>query len=64
MSDRDLQAPWIGLCREDYEDSLHGDREPIGYCEECGKELYEHDEFYEVDGGYVCEDCGAMREEE
>lgn len=58
MSDRDLQAPWVGLCREDYEDGFRrkDEDDTIGYCEECGKELYEDDEIYD---GCMCEECHA-----
>lgn len=27
------------------------------YCKECGCAIEEHEEYYEVDGGYVCADC-------
>lgn len=66
MSDRDLQAPWIGLCREDYEDRFRSKSEDdiIGYCEECGKALYEDDEIYDVCDGCICEECHAKHEED
>lgn len=66
MSDRDLQAPWIGLCREDYEDRFRRKSEDdiIGYCEECGKALYEDDEIYDVCDGCICEECHAKHEED
>lgn len=64
MSDRDLQAPWVGLCREDYEDRRKSEDDIIGYCEDCGKELYEGDESYESWDGWVCEECHAKREED
>ena len=63
MSDRDLQAPWIGLCSED---SFRSRREDdiIGYCEDCGRTLYEGDEIYDVCDGCICEECYAKHEED
>lgn len=59
MSDMDLQAPWVGFCGEEY---FRGKSEDdiIGYCEECGRELYEGDDVYD---GMICEECYAKREE-
>ncbi len=64
MSDRDLQAPWVGLCREDNEEKARSEDDIIGYCEECGKALYEDDEIYDVCDGHICEDCHAKHEED
>ena len=61
MDDRNLQAPWVGVGREDY---YEDEREIIGYCEECGKELYEDDEIYDVCDGCICEKCHAKHEED
>lgn len=63
MSERDLQAPWIGLCKEDGF-RLKSEDDIIGYCEECGKELYEDDEIYDSCDGCICEDCHAKHEED
>ncbi len=54
----DIQAPWVGKCKEEY---YGGTREMVGYCECCGKELYE-DEYYEVDGFKYCEDCCTVED--
>lgn len=60
MSDMDLQAPWVGLCGEEYFRGKNED-DIIGYCEECGKELYEDADIYD---GMICEECYAKREED
>ena len=49
-----LQAPWVGLCKEDYR---QGYREFIGYCSDCGTELYDDDETHEGHDGILCEEC-------
>ncbi len=30
---------------------------PYCKCEICGKDIYEGDEYYEIDGHAYCEDC-------
>lgn len=61
MDDRDLQAPWVGLCEEDYR---RREREEIGYCENCGIQLYENDDFYDIGDGVVCKRCHHLFEDE
>ena len=29
----------------------------FAYCEECGYEIYDEDEYYEIDGKNYCEAC-------
>lgn len=55
MNDRDLQAPWVGCSREEYYRKDQG--EIVGYCEDCGKEIREHDTSYDVSDGCICEMC-------
>lgn len=33
--------------------------EPIGYCAECGGEIYEGQDIYEIQKEWFCEDCIA-----
>lgn len=30
---------------------------PIGYCVECGKDIYSGEEIWEIRGEWYCEDC-------
>lgn len=53
MSDRDLEAPWVGICEEDY----YGEK----YCEKCGNQLDKEDDFYD---DCICEECQAKVEED
>ena len=45
-------APWIGMCREDY----YGYEEETAYCECCGRECDEYD-LIDVNGDLFCEKC-------
>lgn len=61
MNDRDLQAPWVGLCREDYEDR---ESAIIGFCADCERPLYDGEDVYDVCDGCVCEDCYSIRQKD
>ena len=30
---------------------------PIGYCIECGKDIYSGEDIWEIRGDWYCEDC-------
>lgn len=62
MSDRDLQAPWVGKCKEEY----YGESEPevIGYCDFCDEPLYEDGVYKTSMGDRVCRECYKRFEEE
>ncbi len=30
---------------------------PIGYCTECGKDIYSGEDIWEIHGEWYCEDC-------
>ena len=45
-------APWIGMCREDY----YGYKEETACCEGCCVE-FDRDELKRVDGEYYCKEC-------
>ena len=57
-----LQAPWIGLCREDYM-RLY-DKSIVCTCERCGRFIREDDDYYETEDGIVCEECLSEGEED
>lgn len=46
-----LQAPWIGQPADEEE------REPVYFCEWCDRPILEGEDYYEMDGTKVCEDC-------
>lgn len=53
-------APWVGLCKEDYykrEDEL------IGYCENCGSPIYCFDDYTNYDGLLLCDTCMEQLED-
>lgn len=49
MSDRDLQAPWIGRGQEE--------AKVFCYCDYCGDAIYEGEDYYEIDGCAIHSDC-------
>lgn len=53
-SDMDLEAPWVGKCREDYRKI---EPRKVFTCEWCGESVYEGELSYNFDGERVCEDC-------
>ena len=46
-----LQAPWIGHPADEEE------REPVYFCEWCDRPILEGEDYYDMDGTKVCEDC-------
>lgn len=36
--------------------------EPIGYCAECGNEIFEGEEIYEIQNNWFCEECITITE--
>ena len=54
MSNRSIQAPWVGKTPEEY----YGYKEEIAdRCQCCGKDIYVGEEYYDIDGTIMCEDC-------
>lgn len=54
MSDRDLEAPWVGKTPEEY----YGYKERKAFdCDSCGEAIYEGEEYYDFDGYKVCQEC-------
>lgn len=49
-------APWIGLCKEDYYSKVNGRGEYVGTCECCGCAIYENDYYYD-DTALLCSSC-------
>lgn len=53
MSDRFLQAPWVGKTPEEY----YGKEEIADKCDCCGKDIIVGEEYYDIDGTMICEEC-------
>lgn len=49
-------APWIGLCKEDWENRI-SKSELVGYCYYCDTPIYENDNYDNIDGILVCNEC-------
>ena len=47
-------APWIGMCKEDWEGSH---RKVYATCEWCGAEIYVGESYYDLQGEIVCDSC-------
>lgn len=47
-------APWIGLCKEDWENRT---AEIIGYCECCGEPIKENEDYKNDCGTLLCSNC-------
>ena len=35
----------------------YGQPRPFTYCDECGEEIYEGDDYYNIGGNIFCENC-------
>jgi len=46
-----LQAPWIGHPADEKEPEI------IHYCDLCDSAIYEGEDYYDIGGTKVCEDC-------
>lgn len=46
------------LANETYHDPQQDEPMPIWICRECGKGIYDGDDYYEVYGDPFCEKCG------
>lgn len=58
----DIQAPWVGLCEEDYMALYERKKEVIGECVDCGKAILEEEEHYD-EGDMLCSSCYEERKE-
>lgn len=47
-------APWIGMCRDDW---VNRNRKVFATCEYCGEEIYVGEDYYDLRGEIVCESC-------
>ena len=54
-------APWIGMCNDDYREKIFGKGEYLGTCTDCGRALYEVDACENYDGDLLCDDCYTIR---
>lgn len=54
MEFRNLQAPWVGKTPEEY---LGYEEEVADCCDCCGRDIYVGEEYYDVDGVVICENC-------
>ena len=45
----DLQAPWIGFGPEE--------AKRVFTCDYCENDVYEGDDYYDINGWRICEDC-------
>lgn len=49
-------APWIGKCKEDYYE-----REVVYTCANCGEDICDGEDYYEIAGDCYCEECVKQR---
>ena len=57
MSKDNLQAPWIGLCEDDYL-GKHDTDNILGHCDCCQRYIYEDEEYYFLDEDRIlCKEC-------
>ena len=49
-------APWIGKSKEEY-----FERKVVCFCECCGVEIHEGEDYFDVMGDAFCEDCVTKR---
>lgn len=53
MSNRHLQAPWVGQTPEEYDSHC----ESSIYCKHCAEKIYFGENYYDIDGITICDYC-------
>ncbi|MBR2385258.1 MAG: hypothetical protein IKA99_06615 [Clostridia bacterium] len=54
MDDRHLEAPWVGKTPEEY----YGYKEQVAdRCQCCDGDIMVGEEYYDIDGTIICEEC-------